>query len=235
MASIDRFKRILKLLFALPYSIWFNFRHLPFKQAVKLPIFVCNPRISGKGRYIINGEIKTRMIQLGFPKISIFRGTGINIENRGTIIFNGSATFGANSGISVGNSGQFIIGDRFVNTYGMKVVCYHEIAIGEKVRIGWESLLCDTDLHSLKSEDGLKHAKGFGGIKIGNEVWIGSFCKIYKNSEIPRRCTVAANTLINKKIECQPYSLIYSGGGIKVKYTGFYRDIDDDKIDYTLS
>lgn len=234
MKILKKLKSIRKFILSVPYSICFNFKHLPFNQAIKLPIIICNSRISGKGQYKIEGKIETGMIRLGFPMVSIFKGKGIIIENNGSLIFKGQTKIGANSGISIGPTGKFVIGNEFVATYGLKVVCYNEIIMGEKNIIGWEGLLCDTDLHSLKSEDGTKRTKGYGAIKTGDDVWIGAFCKLLKNSEIPYKCTVAANTLVNKKIECKPFSLIYSGAGIKVKHTGYYRDINDDQIDYSL-
>lgn len=219
---------------SLPATIYFNFKHLPFKQAVKLPIFLWYPRIIGNGKYKIEGKVKTGMIRLGVSIVTIYRRNGIVIENKGEIIFKGSCLIGADSGLAVGKSGHLIIGDKVSNTYGLKLICYNKVELEDKVRIGWDTFISDTDFHKMKTEDGLNYTKGFGEIKISKEVWISSFCKIYKNSFIPERCTVAANTLINKKIDCQPYSIIYSGGGIKVKHTGYYRDIDDDIIDYSL-
>ena len=172
------------------------------------------------------------MIKLGFPLISIYRGKGINIENNGTIIFKGKAGIGANAGISVGSYGKLTLGNEFFNSYGLKIICHHEITTDYRVRLGFETFMSDTDLHSMKSEDGKSYTKGFGKIIFGHEIWAGSFCKFYKNTVIPSLCTISSNTLINKKIECEPYSLIYSGGGIKTKKTGYCRDIDDDSIDY---
>lgn len=234
MNPFKKLKSIAKLIHAMPHSIYFNFKHLPLKQAFKLPIFLYHAKVSGKGRYIIEGEVETGMIHLGFPMVSIYKGKGIILENKGTIIFQGKAGIGANAGISIGEYGKLTLGDNFINSYGMKLICYNEITMGKTVRFGWEPFLCDTDFHSLKSEDGTKYTKGFGKIRFGDEVWIGSFCKFYKNTDIPSRCTVASNTLVNKKIDCEPYSLIYSGAGIKVKHTGYYRDINDDTIDYSI-
>ena len=172
------------------------------------------------------------MIKLGFPMVSVYRGTGIVLENKGRIIFNGSTVIGGKSGISVGEKGILTFNDQFCNQTGAKIICYHDITFGKRVRVGWHTLICDTDFHKMKSEDGTCYTKGFGKIKFGDDVWVGSFCKIFKNSIIPSKCTVASNTLLNKAIECRPYSLIYSGGEIKVKYTGFCRDLQDDKIEY---
>lgn len=232
MRIYRKIKTLWHLLFSLPATIYFNFRYLPFSQAIKLPIFLYYPRILGNGTYEIEGPIKTGMIRLGFPYVSIFRKKGVSLENFGKITFKGSFSAGGDSGISVGRFGHLICGNEFGNSHGLKIVCYNRIECGFRVRIGWNTLLCDTDLHRMKLYDGTRYNKGFGSIKIEDEVWVGSFCKIYKNTFIPSRCTVASNTLLNKKIDCESYSLIYMGSPIEIKHTGYYRDIDDDRIDY---
>lgn len=232
MGLKNKFKKFLNLLFSLPITIWFNFKNFPFKNAIKLPVFLCMPTISGKGRYQLPERIYPGMIRLGFPMVSVFRGKGIVLENRGLVIFKGNTVIGGGSGISVGEKGTLIFGDRFSNQTGAKIICYHKVIFGERVRLGWQTLVCDTDFHRMKSEDGLTYTKGFGKIEIGDDVWMGSYCKIFKNTKVPSKCTVASDTLLNKEIDCRPYSLIYSGGGIKTKYTGFSRDLDDDIINY---
>lgn len=232
MGFWSKIKHKANLIISLPATIYFNLKYFPIHQGIKLPVFLCYPRISGNGKYIIEGKVKTGMIRMGFPLVSIYRRKGIVLENKGKITFTGNCMIGADGGISIGETGDLRFGDKVSNTFGLKIVCYNKIILGNKVRLGWDTLICDTDFHKLKSKDGSKYSKGYGEIKIDDEVWVGSFCKIYKNSYIPMRCTIAANTLINKKIDCPPYSLIYSGEGIKVKNTGFYRDIEDDYIDY---
>lgn len=232
MSIFNKLRYLGQLTLSLPSTIYFNFKYLPLKQAWRLPVFLCFPRISGKGKYRIEGKVTTGMIKIGFPYISIYRGAGAILENKGMIVFKGKTALGAHSGISIGKKGVLEIGHDFMSTYGIKILCYNKIDIGYNVRTGWQILICDTDFHSLKSEDGERYTKGYGSIKIGDQVWLSSFCKLYKNTEIPSKCTVAANTLVNKKIECEPCSLIYSGGGIKIKKTGYYRDIHDDVIIY---
>ena len=222
----------INFLVSLPVTIYFNFKHFPFRQAIKLPVFLCMPKILGKGHYSIEGAVRTGMIKLGFPLVSVYKRKGIVLENNGKVVFKGSACLGGNSGIAVGEKGSLIFGDKFSNLTGGKFICYHSLIFGKAVRVGWNTFICDTDFHTLKTPDGSFHTKGFGPIKIEDEVWIGSYCKILKNVVIPSRCTVATGTILTKKVECEPYSLIYNGGGIKVKQTGLYRDIEDDLVNY---
>lgn len=235
MSFVNKLRQLLRITIYSPWSLYFNFRYFPLKIAMKLPVFLYKPQISGKGKYIIEGPVRTGMIKFGFPMVSIYRERGAVLENKGTIIFKGVTSMGGGSAISVGPQGKLIFGDRFANQSGGKIVCYHQIEFGHTVRLGWQCLVCDTDFHTLKTEDGKEYTKGYGPIKIGDEVWVGSYSLIYKNTEVPSRCTIASRTLLNKKIDCSSYSLIYSGGGIKTKYTGMYRDIDDDKINYSSS
>ena len=226
------FRRKALFLLSLPATIYFNFKHFPFKQAIKLPVLLWLPRLSGKGKYKIEGPVRPGMIRLGSPIISLFRDQGINLENRGNIIFKGSATIGGGSGISVGEKGTLIFGNKFSNLMGAKIICYHSVVFDNTVRLGWRTMVMDTDFHRMKSIETGEYTKGYGPIHIGEEVWVGTDCKILKNSNIPSRCTVATGSIVNKKIECPSYSLIYSGGGLKIKHTGFYRDVLDDTISY---
>ena len=220
------------ILFYFPFTLFFNFKYLPFRQAVKIPILLYKPKIRGKGKYIIQGETRTGMIRMGQPLVSVYRQGGVVLENNGTVIFKGNALFGGGSAISVGASGVLEIGNHFSNQYHGIIICYYKIKLGECVRLGWDCLICDTDFHKMKSIDNRNYSKGYGEIIISDYVWVASFCKFYKNTFIPPYCTVAANTLLNKHIDCEPYSIISSTTGIKTKYVGMYRDINDDTIDY---
>lgn len=229
---LHKIRNLGRILFSLPASLWFNFKYFPFQQAIRLPVILYRPKISGNGKYILPANIHTGMIRMGFPAVSVFQAKGVVLENRGEVRFLGSALLGGGSAVSVGEKGKLEIGDRFANQAGGKLICYHSITLGYAVRLGWESIVCDTDFHTMKSEDGTHYTKGFGPIEIGERVWIGSFCKIFKNSKIPHHCTLASNTLISKAMDCRPYSLIYQGDELKAKYTGYFRDLDDDTVVY---
>lgn len=214
-----------------PFStIWFNFRHLPLKQAIKLPIILNHPVLYGNGKYVIEGKARFGMIKLGISIARIFKDKGIVIENYGTIIFRGKCTIGGGSGISCG--GTLILGNSFCATTGLKLICQNKVTIGNECLVGWNVIICDTDYHSLKSLSGNTKTKGYGEIVISDNVWIASFCKIFKNSRIQSKTVVSCDTFINKSIENQPGSLIYTDTKLKSKPIGFYLDINDDRIIY---
>lgn len=221
------------ILRSLLQTIYFNFHYLPYKQAIKLPILLYKPKLlKCKGKIIIEGNIKTGMIQLGKYNVSLYPNSGIVYENHGgTIVFKGSCNIGNNSFISIGSKGYISFGNRFSSSTSLKITSYHYISFLDSVRVGWDCMFLDTDFHSMKKLKG-GYTKGFGPIIIGNRVWFGSKCIILKNTVLPNFTTVSAGTVLNKKMEIPEYSVIGLDNNITVKCTGLYRDLFDDKINY---
>lgn len=214
----------------LPIIIWFNFRNLPFKQAIKLPILLYKPKlVNTSGNIIIDAPIKFGMIILGINNVKIYPNDGIVIENKGSITFKGRVSIGNNSAIAVGSCGHLIFEDHFISTCSLKLVCYHNIYFEKDVLIGWNNLICDCDFHKLTYIAG-GQSKGYGNITIRHNCWIANGCKIYKNVEIPPYCVVGADTILYKPIKCESYSLICNARSIDIKYNGIYLDRNNDKI-----
>lgn len=214
-------------------SIYFNFHYLPFKQAIKLPIILYKPHfIKLKGKIIISSPtITTGMIQLGKRIVPIYPNSGIIFENNGgTIEFKGACTIGNNSAISIGEKAKLEIGNKLVASTTLKIISFHQIIFGEKVRIGWECVFMDTDFHTMKKING-GHTKGYAPIKIGNNNWFGAKCHILKRTETPDYCTISATTLLNQKYDYPPYTVI-GGSPVSDIAHGIYRDVDDDVIEY---
>lgn len=213
-------------------SIIFNFRHLPCKQAIRLPILLYKPRFLGNpGKIVIEAPVKFGMIKLGFNSVSIYPFSGIALQIKGTIIFKGSAYIGNNSTIAVGEGGLLVIGDKFSASTTLKLVCYNSIYIDAGTLIGWNVMITDSDFHSIKNESTGEKLQGTAPISIGKNVWIANGCKLYKNSQIPPGCVIGADTVVHKPIDCPPRSLIISKSNFIIK-PGFYRDAKDDAISY---
>ena len=186
----------------------------------------------------IKGKIRTQaakvtpgMIKLGINRVSIYPPNGIMIENNGEIFFQGRCCIGNDSYISVGESGKLIFGNGFSASTNLKIACYHLIEFGENTLCGWECMFVDTDFHSMKSIDGGIKPVPFGPIKIGDECWFGFRSVIKKNTWIPKRTTVASNSLLGKKYNI-PEASIIAGQPAKLVREGVYRDITDDAVIY---
>lgn len=221
------------MLRSLSSTVFFNFRMLPFRQAIHLPILLYKPRFAGiSGKIIIDAPISTGMIRLGVNLVPIYPNDGIMIQCN-TIVFQGTATIGNGSAISVGKCGTLKIGNNFSTTAALKLICFHKVNIGNNVLIGWNCMICDTDFHKL-SYLGTSQSKysGYGPIFIGDNVWIANSCKLYKHTSVPPNNIVGADTVLNKLINNADYSLIYNHRSTTVKSTGAYLDRNDDVIQY---
>lgn len=232
LAPPSKIKRYLKYLPYLPKTIWFNFHYLPYRQAVKLPIILYKPKLKKcKGKVQIDAPIKSGMICLGVPIVSIYPNAGISWEHRGTIRFQGKCIIGNNSYISTGASSTLNIGHNFNATTTLKLVCYHAISFGQDVLIGWDNLFCDTDFHACVKMDGEK-SRGYAPIKIGNNNWFAMKCMTLKNTHTPDFCIVGAGSLLIKDYSAYPKHCLIAGQPAVFIKAGIYRDPENDTIEY---
>ncbi|MDR2496244.1 MAG: hypothetical protein LBD21_03875 [Tannerellaceae bacterium] len=210
-------KRLFNYLGAMNWKTFYiNLKYFPLKNALKLPIL-----ISGKvwlkncsGKIEILGNIYPGMVRIGFGSVGIFdkkRSRSI-LEVSGKMVFNGSASIGHGSKISVGKDGILKFGDRFSITAETSIVCYKAITFGENCLISWDNLFMDTDLHKILNENSeiINEPKE---ISVGKNVWIGCRCLILKGSEIKDGNIVGANSTIAGKLENE--NSIYIGNPIK--------------------
>ena len=219
---------------ALIPSLIFNLRHLPLSKAWKIPILVYKGEdMGGGGSYDIEGSVRFGMVMLGKRVVDLYPNSGITLNNRGKITFKGQVIIGNCAALSVGPSGSLTFGDDIIGSAGLKIACYSSISIGDRVRIGWNTQILDTDLHRLKHVDGQKSQnKGYAPIRIDNGVWIANSCKIYKGTVIPHSCVVSADTVLHSSLKCKPYSVISNERKTIIRAEGYYRDLDDDLISY---
>lgn len=217
----------------LPQILFFNFKMLPFQQALKLPIWLYKPKF-GKltGKVIFDmpeSDIKMGLIRIGTFEVNIFPNSGCMIDNRGLIKFKGRCSIGNNSFLSVGETGHLAFGDCFCCTSSMKLVCYHSITFGNRVLVGWDCLFMDTDFHVLTRSDG-SQTKGYAPIYIGDDVWFGFGCKVFKRAVVPSQCVVSAQTILSETIDAPERSVLGNDNKIIVKARGVYHKYADDKI-----
>ena len=223
---------------SLPYTFYFNFHYLPFKQAIKLPILLYKPTLlKCKGRVEIESNIiRHGMICLGYNKCSIYPNTGITYENNGgKIVFKGFCQIGRDCFVSVGLNGALSFGHRFECNAALKVACHYKIDFNDDVSLGFDCFVVDTDFHQLSyaptiSESRMKERpRAYGPVSIGKGCWIGTKCIVLKNTFLPAYCTVGSCSLLNKTYDVSEYTLL-AGIPAAPKKEGCYRNRDDDKI-----
>jgi len=209
---------------SLPNTILFNFKYLPFKQAVKLPVYVSYRvwLMQMDGRIQIQAPIHRRMISIGFGRIGIFdRHKSRTIwQVAGTVIFKGRAKIGHGSKISVGGRAELVLGDGFTISAESTIVANKKVEIGNNVLFSWDILLVDTDFHAIKDNEGVIINPDVPVI-IGDKVWIGCRSMILKGSEIPSGTIIAAGTTITSSLSSGTHSIV-GGNPVRVLKEGVY-------------
>lgn len=215
-------------------SIYFNFKYLPFKQALKLPILLYKPHfIALKGKVTIDSpSIRTGMIRLGFHNSSIYPNNGITLELKGNnIIFKGRCSIGNDSYLSTGGKSVVEFEDDFKCAAGIKIISYRGIKFGKRTRFGWDSLVMDTNFHPLYDITKKKYKKASGKIEIGDYNWFGTQCKIMHSVTTPERCIFGMGTTVTRNCEMKPYCVM-GGSPVKILTENVMRDYDNDTENY---
>src|SRR3712207_7194243 len=89
---MDMMRKIYLLIRAIPKTLYFNFKYLPFKQAIKLPILVSHRMwlMTTGGRVKLSSHsISPFMVKMGFNEVGIFD----QMRSRGVINLNGEIEF----------------------------------------------------------------------------------------------------------------------------------------------
>lgn len=196
---IKIFFNVLKIMFKinLVKTLYFNFKVLPFKQAIKFPIHFYGKVefVNLKGNFIINNEtLKFGMIIFGGKhEMVISSNVPTRIFNSGTIIFNGHSKFGRGINIMVWKYGNLTFGNNFSIGSLSRIICFRSVTFHKNVLISWEVQIVDTDFHYIISNDVIDD--NCGEVEIFDDVWIGSRCSILKKTILPKNSIIGSNSL----------------------------------------
>ena len=198
-----KIKDMFSLIISLPITLYVNFRCLPFRTALKLPIFIgYKTRIDKLSRNITFGcEPTTFMVRIGWGGTAgreQGRKNYLLLNENASIQFHGRCTM--SSGVSlVLDLGKLEIGKNFFCNKNCTISCNDHIVIGDDALFGWNVELLDSDNHTVIHN----HIEtcNHGPIYIGNHVWVAAFSHILKNSSIPDGSVVAYHSLVTKKFE----------------------------------
>ncbi|RKR81078.1 succinyltransferase-like protein [Mucilaginibacter gracilis] len=104
----------------------------------------------------------------------------------------------------VGPQGKLTIGNH-VGISSTAIVCYESIIIGDNVKIGGNTVIYDTDFHSLKVSERTKVPEDFSKVKtkpvkIEDNAFIGAHTTILKGVVIGRNSIVGSCSVVTKNI-----------------------------------
>ncbi len=215
--AVGIIKKIFKNIHFLNHkTIYLNFKYLPIKQAIYLPLFVSYKvkLRKVKGEVIIKCSVKPGLIKLGLSEIGLYdkKHNRVVWENGGTITFNGAAIFKYGSVLVVGPKGKLELGSNFRFSSGSVIVCYKSLKIGDNCRVSWDTQIIDSDFHRIFDKDGV-HINPDKEIVIGENCWIGNRSTISKGTLLGRDTVVASNSLVNRRFQASNVII----GGIPAK------------------
>lgn len=227
---MDFIYKLFIFLLYFPKVVIFNFYYLPLKQAIKLPILLYKPKfIKLKGKIIIDSKnIKFGMIKMGFRMCGIYPDNGITWQNDGgQIIFRGKTLIGNDSYLVFGSKTIVDFGDDFRNTAKLRLVSYRSIKFGQSTRMGWDTLIMDTNFHPLYDIKNKKFKRASGPIEIGDYNWFGTQCRIMHSTITPERCIFGMNTTVTRNCIKKSYCVM-GGEPVRVLSENVIRDLEND-------
>ncbi len=227
MNERHRIKRLtaLRYLLALPRSIWYNYRLLPFRQARRLPLLISHRTVveNLSGRVVLAEEKpKMGLVKIGFAtcQCSDFRYDRTRLNIRGSVKIASSCAIGAGSCIEVGEQGVLTIGDDFHLGPKSLIVCHKSITFGREALTSWCCTFMDTDQHRLADAAG-ECANPDKAIVIGDNCWLGCHVIVSKGVHLPDRTTLGAGSRpVGTYSECET---VLAGNPAQVVRRGVFR------------
>ena len=181
-------------------SVIFNLRYLPLRQALRLPILVRKARFRRLGGKVsIEAERVTfGMIKMGWQYSGAWADNGVSWHNEGSVVFRGRANIGGDTFFLILKGGSVKLGDDFRAAAAIKVISACGISFGKQCRVGWVSIIMDTNCHPLYDMERQRFTKSHGPIVIGDNNWFGTGCLVLHSVETPRRAIFAAKTVLSR-------------------------------------
>lgn len=209
-------------------TLWFNFRTLPFRQAVRLPVWIYGrvSFVSLRGRVEIRAErISPAMIHLGFPEDMYFNPKyGGVIYNDGELIFEGGMYAMCGYNFHTYPGGRIVFGSETKCGAKNTWVSRKEIRVGKHTRLGYDLLVMDSNFHFTKDRETSTVRKVDHTVVFGQYNWINSRVIINAGTRTPDNLIVASGSLLNKDYTASvpEYSLV-GGTPAKLIKTGVTR------------
>ena len=202
-------------------TLIFNLRALPFKQAIKFPIYIySDTKIISIGKIFIESDnIHKGMIRIG--KRNFFAGFKTQFINSGEIHFKGN--FLIEAGTCINNSGKICFGDNGRVGECSKVIIINSLNIGCKARIAFETVIMDTDFHTIVNTNKGIAKKSYGEINIGSYNWIGNRSMIKKGTRTDDYTIVSSLSMLNKDYRGEEKYPLLAGCPAKVISYGWRR------------
>lgn len=209
-------------------TLYINFKMLPFRQAIHLPIDVCHKvRFESlRGKIFIAEKLPLHraMVRIGGRGSDIFPRIETVLSIDGEVRFDGDyVEIGQGTSLVVTKNGFLAMGEKVRIGAHSKVYCSRAITFGHEIDLSWECQVFDTNFHYMKNVETDEVIDPVGEVSIGSNVWIGNRCTISKGTIVPDNTIVASNSLLNKDYSTISHYSMLAGQPAKVVKEGVRR------------
>jgi acetyltransferase-like isoleucine patch superfamily enzyme len=196
----------------LPKTLAFNFRYLPLRQAVRLPVLVSHrvALLDFSGGVTLDDPVRPATVLLGFGSNGAFdyRRSRSVWQVAGRVTFEGPARLGNGFKLSVGIDGHVTFGPDFVLSAESQIVCRESVRFGRGCLLSWDVLILDSDFHPILADDGEAGPQD-APIALGDRVWIGARSTVLKGVRLEDDVVIAAASVVTRS---EPASNVLLGG-----------------------
>jgi len=203
----------LLVLLGLPKTVWFNLRYLPWRQAVRLPVWVSHRvwLLRMGGRVSVSEGVGFGRVQIGFSHVGVFDQVRCRSiwEVSGEVDFEGACGIAHGCKISVTQEGHLILGEGCSLNAESTIYCCQRVAIGAGAMVSWQVQVMDSDLHKIMDAQTGRRLNADAPVSIGERVWLGSRAMVCKGTRIAAGSIVAAGAVCSG--ELGPENAIFAG------------------------
>lgn len=203
-------------------TLLINFKTLPIKQAIHLPIWVYSDTyLQSLGMIRIDNKekIKSGMIRIG--KRNFFKGYPSMLSNAGTIVFKGYTLIEA--GTQIQNCGRIVFDEDSRLCECVKVLVVDNLYIGKSTQIAFEGVIMDTDFHYLINIENGEVKQSIKSIHIGSFNWSGNRTLFRKGTVTPDHTIIANNSILSKDYTNEGENILLAGQPAKCVKKGMRR------------
>lgn len=207
-------------------TIYFNFRTLSFKEAVKFPVYVYSgvrlANLSGKVVFR-NCKLRRGMVQLG-KCVDLFypKGRSLFVLSRDSqLIFEGDFFINPRFTIRVVGAGILAFGANVRVGSNVRICCQESISIGGNTGITYNCEIMDSNFHYIMNQVDYTVKRYTSPIQIGLSNWIGNNTQIMKGTRTQDNTMVGARSLLNKDyVSMYPDEEYVTLAGVPAKLKG---------------
>ena len=117
------------------------------------------------------------------------------VRNLGGVIDIESCSFESGVRLEVYRDGKLFIGKGTYLNRNVQVIVNESVRIGRGVKIGWDAVIMDTDLHGHSGQPAKTKP-----VVIEDDVWIGCRVLILKGVHVGAGATIAAGAIVTKDV-----------------------------------